>query len=299
MEPTPASTYLVNLARRVVRPYTALPQCQAVLLAGSSAEGLSDYYSDIDMSIFYSALPAEDTLRAIRLGNNGSERILNLGDRAEGGFIESYLVDGVEVQLGHITVDAWAQELAVVLEQLDVASPLQKALDGTRYGLALYGAELVAAWKAQVANYPDALAEAMVRHYLRFFPLWLAYERLRTRDALLWRYQGLVEAAQNVLGVLAGLNRVYYSTFQFKRMRHFLAMLSITPPNLAARIEGLFSLDPQPASLALEALVSDVVDLVEQHMPQIDTSAVRARLGQRLQPWTPTEPLPEPEGAVN
>ncbi len=64
---TPASQELFALSQRVATPYTALPAARAAMVTGSVAKGISDYFSDVDMSIFYDNwLPDEETLTAIR-----------------------------------------------------------------------------------------------------------------------------------------------------------------------------------------------------------------------------------------
>jgi hypothetical protein len=80
------------------------------------------------------------------------------------------------------------------------------------------------------------------------------------------------------------LNRLYYSTFQFKRMGKFIAQMEVAPDNFAARLESLFLHDAAVAD-RLEALVRETVDLVDLHMPQIDTSLAKQTLGWRQQPW--------------
>ncbi len=285
------SAYLVDLARRLTQPYLASAEPRAILLVGSPALGVSDYFSDLDMSFYYDTLPDEALLDAARQHNQGSERLWTIGDRAEGAFIESYSVNGIECQLIHSTIAAWEQQQAVVLEQLDVTTPLHKAMEGLLYGMPLYGAELIAQWKERAAQFPPALAQAMVEHYLKIVPLWYFHDRFASRDATLWYHQIMLEAAQNILGVLAGLNHRYYSTFQFKRMQKFIAQLPLTPPDLATRIELLFAADRPTAIQQLEALTSETVALVEQHMPQVDTSRLRQRLGQRQAAWQPA-PLP-------
>ncbi len=100
-----------------------------------------------------------------------------------------------------------------------------------------------------------------------------------------YSYQALSEAAFNLVGVLAGLNGIYYTTFQFKRVERFVAGLTIAPPNFYARLQGLFNAPLEEALSALEQLVAETVALVEQHMPQIDTTAARRRIGWRAQPW--------------
>lgn len=284
-----ASSYLVRLARHVAAPYSALPGCQALILTGSAASGEADFASDLDLIAYYDALPDEQTLQRARQQSGGAERSWFAGERADGTIIEAYDVRGVQCQLLHTTVAAWQRDMAAVREQLDVTSPLQKALSGLLACLPLHGAELIRQWQAVAADYPDALAEAMVRHYLQVFPLWNLAAYLATRDATLWRYQITVEAAQNLLGVLAGLNRVYYSTFQFKRMHHFVAKLALTPADLAPRLERLFQPDAQAAGAELEQLVRETLALVETHMPAIETATLRRQLDRRRPNWQPEE----------
>lgn len=65
--------------------------------------------------------------------------------------------------------------------------------------------------------------------------------------------------------------------------------MKIVPENLAARLEGLFHQEAPLAVNELEALVRETVELVEIHMPQVDTSSAKQKLGWRQQPWEPGE----------
>jgi hypothetical protein len=127
---TEASRYLIALARPMAQVYAGLPQAKAVMITGSVAEGISDFYSDIDLTAYYDELPSEEELAAARQQSGGAERIWQIGDRGEGSFAEAYVVRGIEVQIGHATIAAWERDMATVLEQLEVTSPLQKALSG-------------------------------------------------------------------------------------------------------------------------------------------------------------------------
>jgi len=102
---------------------------------------------------------------------------------------------------------------------------------------------------------------------------------------VLWHYQILTEASYNLLAILAGLNHQYFTTFQFKRMQHFTAQLSIAPFDFAARLDRLFTAEFPAAALELEALVGETIELVAQHMPQIEVSGVRQKIGQRKPAW--------------
>jgi hypothetical protein len=150
----------------------------------------------------------------------------------------------------------------------------------------LYGEALIRDWQTRLANYPATLAQAMVKHHLAVFPVWGIQDRMTTRDATIWCYQLLVEGAYNILGILAGLNHLYYSSFQFKRMHHFTEQMNIAPTELANRLEAIFHTNATTAAMQLEALVSETVALVEQHMPEIDTAVLKKRIGWRQQRWT-------------
>lgn len=282
---TDRTQYLLELAKRNAEAYIANPKTQAVMVAGSIAEGLCDEYSDCDMLIHYDELPSEEELQLARLRNHGSERLWLLGDRSEGGFSESYLVNGVECQFGHGTIAQWEKVISTVLEEFEIQSRMIKAMSGTLAGIPLYGEMLIRQWKAKVANYPDGLAQRMVEHYLKFFAIWGMLERLARRDTTIWYYQIMVESAQNLLGVLSGLNHLYYSPLQFKRMSQLIEQMEIVPANLASRLEDLFQDEAPVAVHQLEALVRETVALVEIHMPQVNTSSAKQRLGWRQQPW--------------
>ncbi len=287
-EASQASQYLLGLAKRNARAYISLPQTRALIVTGSAAEGVSDFYSDIDTIIYYDELPSEEALQVACQHNQGEGRRI-IGERETGSLFESYRVHGVECQFAHGTVAGWEQEIAQVLEQLDVASPLQKALSGMQEAIPLYGEPLIRQWQSRLANYPDALAEAMVKHFLTFFPVWGIQHYFTARDALWWLHQILVESEEHILGVLSGLNHLYFSSFQFKRMHRFIQHMHTAPANLAARLDALLYAEPTAAIPQLQELVRETVALVEQHMPQIDTTAVRKSLEFQHQAWRPDE----------
>ncbi len=281
------SQYLLELVKRNLKAYIANPKTKAAMITGSVAEDLCDEYSDCDVMLYYDELPSEQELNLARQQNQGSELVEILGDRQEGAFGETFRMNGVECQFAHATIAQWEKEISSILEEFDVQSPIMKGMSGILIGIPLYGETLIQQWKAKVANYPDGLAQRMVEHYLKFFPIWGMQEKLARRDTTLWYYQILVESAQNLLGVLSGLNRLYYSTFQFKRMGKFIEQMSIAPTNLTSRLESLFRAEPHVAANQIEQLVRETLDLVDTYMPQVDTSSVRRKVGWRQHPWQP------------
>lgn len=286
-----ASAYLVALARKLAVAYLQHTQPTAILLTGSAAEGTSDYYSDLDLILYYTALPSEAQIASARAANGGID-FRDLGPRTPTQCAEDYFVHNVECQVAHITCAAWEADMDRVLQDLDVESPIQKALGGLLAGLPLYGAAQIGQWQARAAAYPPALATAMIQHYLQFWPLWYLEERLAVRDATLWIHETLVESAYQILGVLAGLNRVYYSRFQFKRLGKFVAGLAVAPVDLAARIEQMLMASPPVAIRTLATLVTETTALVQTYMPDVMPVATRRPPGTRQQPWQPVS-LPD------
>ena len=60
----------------------------------------------------------------------------------------------------------------------------------------------------------------------------------------------------------------------------------------AGRVQAILTIDRQPALAELDSLIAEVLDLVEQHRPEIDTS--RTRMIQRMpaRPCTAKPPFP-------
>ena len=177
--------------------------------------------------------------------------------------------------------------MASVLELLNVTSPIQKALSGIQEAIPFYGEALLREWQLKIAIYPDALANAMVNHYLSFFPLWGLADSLIRRDSVVWIHKVLAETAENLLGVLAGLNRIYYSSFQLKRMHRLIDKMKIVPDHCADRLDLLFNTEIEKALPATESLVAETIALVERMMPTIETEQAKRRLGWRHQAWQP------------
>lgn len=276
--------HLLALARRNAAVYLAHTQPRAIMVTGSVADDACDFFSDIDMSVYYDTLPSEAACEAARAALGG-ENWRFLGDRANDDFIEMYQLDGVECQVGHVTIAKFEQDVASVMEGLDVDSPFQKALEGTLKCIPLHGEDIIMGFKARVAQYPEPLARAMVERGLRFYPIWRLADFLAPRDATIWTVENIVENAYNILRVLAGLNRLYFTSFQLKRTTAFTKKLAMAPDNLAPRLESLFNGDHRAALGELERLVGETLTLVETHLPDVDTAKVRATLGKRVTSW--------------
>jgi hypothetical protein len=183
----------------------------------------------------------------------------------------------------HETLASVEADIAKVVDELDVDTPLQKALEGLHSGLTLHGAETIERLRDR-AHYTDRLQRAMVETFWRFYPLWFVADQLERRDALVWRYEVMAQSAYNLLGVRSGLNRVWFTTFQLKRMRKLVDSFELAPPRLAERVEALFDPDARAAVAELERLVGETHALVQERFPDLELPLGR-EIGTRHAPF--------------
>ena len=275
--------HLRALARQIVDVAVEEVAPHYVLLTGSAATGEADFYSDIDLIVYCDELPAEERIGAVIERVGGEDRRL-IYPRTEDEHGESFELGGIQCQLAFVTVRCADGELERVLAGEELESPLQKAVEGILEGIPLHGPELIERWRKRVADYPDSLRRAMIERHWRFFPLWYVERQVATRDALLWRQEILVDAAFDLLAVLAALNRLYFTRFQLKRMRKLAGRMRLAPPNLAERLERLFDLDDEEAAHELERLVGETQALVAAELPDLELR-LRQPVGARRVPW--------------
>jgi predicted nucleotidyltransferase len=284
--PKTPTDYLRALARRIADVVVEETEPRAILLVGSAATGEADLYSDLDLIVYCDELPPAERVDLVLERLGGSHREL-IYPRDEDDHGESFRLDGVECQLAFTRVAAAERELERALGGEELETPLQKVVQGVQEGLALRGEELIASWRARVADYPDALRRAMIVHHWRFFPLWFTARRLAVRDTYIWRRQVLVNAVLDLLAVLGALNRLYLAPhFELKRLRKLTAQMTLAPPDLADRLERLFKAKAEEAALELERLVGETKALVEAELPDLELPPLRRPLGARHEPFS-------------
>jgi len=278
---TDATEELRALADRILSVYEERTRPLAVLLAGSAGRGDADFYSDLDLLLYYDELPPRATIDEAR-DDLGGALIRVAFENEATDFGETFELAGVQCQLGHLTVAACEEELDRIAVGEKLGTPLAKVVMGLLEGLPLSGEELIDAWRERV-RYRDELQRAVIERHWQFFPLWYFEDVIERRDARLWRHQVIVEAVFNLLSVLAALNRAYFTEFELKRTRDFVAKLSLAPPDLADRLEHLFT--PDPDAKDLDALIGETQALLAEHRPEIELPPLRKSLGARASPW--------------
>jgi hypothetical protein len=275
--PTDDSRRLRAIAERIVEALEQHAPPRAVLLAGSSGEGIADSLSDIDLIAYYDRLPTLPAIRVWRMEVGVAPPGVRV--RRRSGWVDTWWMDGVECQGGGLLTEVVETLLDGLQQGRDPDSPRQqKVAMGLLHGMALRDDGLIAGWQARVREFPEALARSMAKHHLGVFPLWVAQSQLAQRDADLFEIQSLLDGAFHIIGALSAVNGLYFTTFQFKRMRTHISAMREAPPRLAARLEGLFTTPRDRAAEELRQLVAETVGIVESRFADLDTSHIRRHL---------------------
>jgi predicted nucleotidyltransferase len=275
-----ATDELRALADRIVGVYDRDVSPVAVLLAGSAARGDADFCSDLDLLMYYERLPSRAAFESA-LGELGGTIVRTGFEHEDTDYDQFFELDGVQCQLAHITTAYFESELEKIVAGERLDTPYAKVVMGLLEGRPLRAGQ-IARWREQ-ARYRDEYQRAAIERHWKVFPLWAYEDYLRGRDAQLWRQQVLLEAAFDLLAVLAALNRVYFTDFEVKRMRDVVGQLELAPPNLAERLERLLLPDTSPAEL--ESLVAETQALLEEHLPDVELPPLRHAIGEKLEPW--------------
>jgi hypothetical protein len=170
----------------------------------------------------------------------------------------------------------WLDELingTISGESFDTTS--LDVLRGVEESIVLFGEERYEPIRARVLDYPDSLRRALVEANLKLTPSWIYDGMGRDRGDLVVFYEYVLATMRHVVGILAGLNRVYVAPEKLKRVGVVVGRMSLTPPDAAARLDALLYLPREQVKAELDDLVGRTLDLVDEHLPEVDTTRAR------------------------
>jgi hypothetical protein len=104
---------------------------------------------------------------------------------------------------------------------------------------------------------------------------------LAARDDVLLLHSDLVDNMQKVLDVLMGVNRIYAPHPWHKWLDAETSLLAVAPHDLNRRIRNVLRSDSRVAAQESTALVHETFDLIDSHLPDYDTTDMRAAFDER------------------
>jgi len=268
-----ASQWRLEFARQVATTYTRHPSVRVVMVSGSVARGYADRWSDVEIGVFWESFPSRDAFRALVQEAGGKAWELDPFEEGADVQYEEYTVGPLKIDLRHMTMTGMEEVLAAVVDQADIAEARQEIVAAILHGIPLEGALWMAKWQARAADYPEQLAQAMIRHSLAL-PAWWSIPLLAARGDWHLVSASLHHTSERILGALMGLNRRYYPGSKW--LAQTLAGLTLTPPDLYARLMQTFRVEPQVGAEQMRLLIEETFDFVTYHRPDIDLRVERA-----------------------
>jgi len=253
------------------------------LVTGSVARGLDDEASDLDIHLYWERADSTDTTALAdpdRFTPAGATRAF--GVPTAGGWFSKLRLDGRFVDVEDVDVSMLSRAVNALDGEQAPPGWAVKAAVGMRDAMAVLGRAELASWQHRLAyGGAAATAEAAARLPRLLGPTAL-YELTYARRDVLGFAARLSNLLLDVVAVLGAVNRRFIPVDEPKWLPWHLAQLTHVPPELDDRIRAALTA-PSPDTMgALDATVTETLDLVEGHIPGADTRA--ARFAVRLRP---------------
>lgn len=279
-------------AAQIASRYAMHPKIATVALAGSVARGWADHHSDIELDVYWAEPPTDaDRLAPItsagghidifwatppsdeeyrRIFTRTGGRISQLWPFEPDEWSEHYYVDGINIGISGFLVSTIENYLHDVLNDYATDDERQMRLAAIHHAVPLAHAARMHQWQLRTAHYPHALTIALVKEQLAFDESWWISTMLVEREAHLALIDLLHHMQIKTLRILLAINHIYLPDPRFKWADRLIAQMAVCPPNLGLRLKQVFSAEPASAVQAMAGIFAETLELVRQHVPEID-----------------------------
>jgi len=267
----PNTKWRIDFAKQLVKQLLTFDGIKAIVIAGSVARGYADKYSDIEIPIFWEQLPSDSTRLAIVAALNGEFLYKYDGPSRE----DQLMINGVQVDLWHITIAHEEEILEAVLHEHRFDPGSLNALDTIRSCIPLFGDEIVQEWKLRAQEYPVELAKQVIQKHLPSFSVGELFILAQRSNPTAF-YARLTFLQQEVFLILLALNQMYFPTFKWMYRR--LQSMQIKPENIGYRFQHAFEVSFDEAISDTRLILEETLHLVEKQFPQIETAPIYRHL---------------------
>lgn len=285
---TSSSQWRLDIARQLTRKYARNPNVAAYVVVGGLANGFADAYSDLDSVVIWHEVPTRLDRQSIITDVEGLIDIMldpspdedsALQEWSDTFYLGGDKRSGLKVDISHTLITNTAKLIADVIDNHDQSARKLDQLYSLNHSMPLFGEDIFNKLIARASRCPLLISEHIVRKNLRFFPQW-SYDMLGMREDWVLYSQLMTQAVESVIYILIGLNR-QFPPYRLKHMPSIISDLDIKPPDLEQRITTILRGGPTKAVESLITTVTQTFDLIEQHMPQVDSRSVRDNFNYR------------------
>lgn len=261
------------MAEKLATFYSSHSDVKMVCLGGSSARGIADEYSDLDIIIYWAELD-EDWIR------NGPLAIprTDLLNPSPGIFIESYHIEGLKADFGHVKLDDWKEWLKPLHNNAQLEPELIDMAGGFLSSVVFYGKDEFQRISSSLAEYPDSLALHVVRMNMRFFVRGYLENQCFDRGDLAAYHDGMLAILKKLMNIIAALNRYYFYAGELRWIDYHLKRMPIRPADFTwETILGMLENPGHEAVSKLYLLQDEILSLVEKHFPDLSEEVKNRR----------------------
>ena len=179
-------------------------------------------------------------------------------------------------------MQSWEQLLQTVLVEHKPDMDAIGSIEGMSHALPLLNEQEVRRQQERLLEYPDGLALNVIRAHSSLLCRRLSRvsgDGHGPRELFYW--DAVTATLKNLLGMLAGLNHVYYSPGEPRWYKEFLDKLDILPAGMTGRMDHILH-HPGPSALVeLRQLLLDTLELVRQNYPQEVSERMLQAIGRK------------------
>ncbi len=279
----PNSRWRIHLVTQTIAPqYTQLAKVDASVLVGSVARNQADRFSDIDMVIYWASPPTDNERWEVIQRLNGfcqklEDNLSGESDVSLQRWMESFYLfgdrnSGLKIDVTHVLSDSTRQMIEDVTVAFDSHPDKLNQLYSLLHAQPLAGESLVQEWKSQIGRCPKPVSLQIVRDNLMMNPQWVWEMLIERKDWLTYR-ELIQKHCKQLITLLIGINRLYLP--RLKQVEYLLSEMTILADNFAFRFNDVIQASPKQAVPELLKLVDEVFNLVETHLPEINTQKAR------------------------
>jgi len=264
----------IAIARRIVSMLDT-SNCDMALVTGSTARGIRDQSSDVDLYLYRTDAVGVPGSMQPSLAASGA--LLVFGHPTSTGRFEKFQVDGSYVDIEQVAVEV-LDAIAGRIEAGMVDAGDIKTIVGVRDAIALVGAETLRTWQDRLILTDEVAISEVRRLAGRILPLRALYDLTWARSDEISYFARVSPVLLAGLGLLGAVNRQWVTTDDPKWLPWQIERLEVKPPGLLDGFRAALTAPTEQSTGVASGLLSDILDLVDDHIGEADTRLARFAL---------------------